>query len=89
MGEACGGIPLSSPSDRVLAAKIAAHERWSRIDDRSAETAQARAAFEARFPNENARKAYFLRLAKASADARRKRSVVAELRAMADELETA
>jgi hypothetical protein len=62
-----------SAAQRSLRARIAAHDRWSGEKDRSAATAPARTAFEARFPNENARKAFFLRLAKASADARRKR----------------
>jgi len=39
-------------SDRSLIASIAANERWAKVEDRSAETASARRAFEARFPNE-------------------------------------
>ncbi len=57
---------------RHLIAKIAANERWARVENRTAETAAARRAFEARFPNENARKAYFARLALKSAQARRR-----------------
>jgi hypothetical protein len=79
---------------RSLAGQIGAHESWARTTDRTARTAPARAAFEARFPNENARKAYFLRLALKSAKARRNRPTAAELRqvaaeaiAAADELE--
>jgi hypothetical protein len=59
-------------SDR-LRAQIAAHESWAATTDRTARTAPARRAFEARFKNENERKAYFLRLALASAKARRAR----------------
>ncbi len=62
-------------SDRSLIASIASNERWSKVEDRSAATAPARRAFEARFANENARKAYFQRLALKSAQARRARRV--------------
>lgn len=61
-------------SDRSLNAQIAANERWAKVEDRTAATAPARRAFEARFPNENARKAYFLRLALKSAQARRRKA---------------
>ena len=44
-----------------LIASIAANERWSAVVDRTAETAPARRAFLDRFPNENARRAYFQR----------------------------
>lgn len=77
--------------DRVLIAKIAAHERWSREPDRTAATRAARQAFNDRFerqvdpdgtlePTErarraaSARKAYFTRLALASAQSRRARA---------------
>jgi hypothetical protein len=63
----------SNSSDRALTAQIAAHARWGEVEDRAAATAPARRAFEARFKNENQRKAYFLRLALASAQARRAR----------------
>jgi hypothetical protein len=56
-----------------LNARAAAHEKWAKVEDRTAATAPARRAFEARFKNENQRKAYFLRLALASAKARRAR----------------
>jgi hypothetical protein len=39
----------SDPSDRSLIAKLAAHERWSAVDDRAAATATARLAFADRF----------------------------------------
>ena len=57
---------------------IGAHESWSRTEDRAARRAPARAAFMARFEGaadpEAARKAYFLRLARKSAEARRKKA---------------
>jgi hypothetical protein len=53
-----------------LIASIAANERWSAVVDRTAETAPARRAFLDRFPNENARRAYFQRMALKSAQAR-------------------
>jgi hypothetical protein len=57
-----------------LIASIAANERWAKVQDRSAATAAARSAFEARSPNENARKAYSARLALKSAQARRRKA---------------
>lgn len=39
-------------SDRILIAKIAAHERWSRESDRPAATRAARQAFNDRFERE-------------------------------------
>jgi hypothetical protein len=62
------------PSDRSLIASIAANERWARTEDRTAATAPGRRAFEARFPNENARRAHFQRMALKSAQARRRRA---------------
>lgn len=59
-------------SERSLLHSIAANERWAQTEDRTAATAPARAAFEARFANDNARRAYFQRLALKSAQARRK-----------------
>jgi len=41
-----------SASDRTLSARIAANTRWSRVGDRSAATARARAAALARFERE-------------------------------------
>jgi len=90
--------------ERTLAAKIAAHERWSRVPDRTAATAPARAALMAKFEHqvdpdgtlppeerarraEHARKAFFGRLALASARARRKgREAAAEGKAAEAEL---
>lgn len=76
--------PCTNP-ERSLLGQIGAHESWARTEDRAARTAPARAKFEARFPNENARKAYFLRLALKSANARRDRTKAAELRQIAAE----
>lgn len=84
-------MPAQDPSDRYLAASIAANTRWSREPDRTAATSPARAAFEARFDDEvdpgrvlapaerarradAARRAYFMRLALRSAQARRART---------------
>jgi hypothetical protein len=67
-------MPANNPSDRALTARIAANSRWAEVADRSAATAPARRAFEAKFPNVNARKAYFARLALASAQARRRKA---------------
>jgi hypothetical protein len=83
-------------AEATLRARIAAHESWARTENRTARTAPARAAMQAKFekmvdPNgellpaerarraENARKAYYARLALKSAKARRRRSEVAEI----------
>lgn len=42
----------SSSSRRSMAARIAAHTRWARTSDRTAATAPARAALDARFERE-------------------------------------
>ena len=85
-----------SAAEARLRAQIAAHESWARTENRTARTAPARAAMQAKFekmvdPNnellpaerakraENARKAYYARLALKSAKARRRRSEVAEI----------
>ena len=79
-----------SSAERRLRARLAAHVQWSREPDPTARTANARAAFLARFEREvdpdgrlspeercrraeHARRAYFTRLALASAKARRAR----------------
>jgi hypothetical protein len=66
-------------TERSLAGRVGAYESWARTEDRSARTAPARAAFLARFEDapdpEAARKAYFNRLALASAKARRKKAL--------------
>ena len=71
-----------TPAERKLRAQIAAHDSWARTEDRSARTANARQALEAKFlaaaggdPRraESLRRAYFARLALKSAQARRRR----------------
>ena len=68
-------------SEKVLHAKIAAHESWANTLDRTARTAPARAALEAKFLEqasgdpvraEHLRKAHFARLALRSIASRRK-----------------
>jgi hypothetical protein len=82
---------MSEYSDamRSLAGRVGAHESWARTVDRTARTAPAREKFEARFANENERKAYFARLALKSAQARSRNSAARlqaeELRRMAAE----
>jgi len=70
-----------SESERKLRASIAAHESWAATPNRTARTAPARAALDAKFLAEaegdpvraaHLRKAYFARLALKSAQARRK-----------------
>lgn len=72
---------MPATSERALASRIAAHESWARTPNRSARTAPARAALDARFLAEaggdpvraaHLRKAYFARLALKSAQSRRK-----------------
>lgn len=81
-------------TERQIAAKIAVHESWARTDDRSARTAKAREAFEARFLEQaggdpvkakHLRKAHYLRLALKSATARRKLKEAREAEAEAAE----
>lgn len=71
---------MSNP-DRVLAARIAAHESWAATENRAARTAPARAALDQKFLDAaggdpiraaNLRKAHFSRLALKSAQSRRK-----------------
>jgi hypothetical protein len=76
--------PFTTPSaedDRSTVARIAAFTSWSHTEDRSARTAPARAALEEKFLREAggdpkraeaARRAYYLRLGRKSAQARRK-----------------
>ena len=69
---------MATTADRSIIGRIGAHESWARTEDRTARTANGRAAFLARFEDaaepEAAKKAYFLRLARASAEARRRRT---------------
>lgn len=72
----------TTPStERQLAARLAAHESWAATTDRTARTAKARAALEAKFLEQadgdpvragHLRKAHFARLALKSAQARRR-----------------
>lgn len=68
------------PSERTLAAQIAAHESWAQTPDRSARTAAARRALDQKFLDqadgdpvraEHLRKAHYQRLALKSAQSRR------------------
>lgn len=72
---------MATPSERRLAASIAAHESWANTEDRAARTAPGRAALDRKFLQqaegdpvkaEHLRKAYFKRLALKSAQSRRK-----------------
>jgi hypothetical protein len=76
------GVPVPSASQRSQLARIASHESWTQTSNRTARTANARNAFEARFlaeadgdplRAESLRKAYFARLAYKSVEARRNR----------------
>lgn len=69
----------ASPAERRLAAQAAAHKSWANTDDRTARTAKARAARDAKFLEEaggdpvraaSLRAAYFARLSLKSAQAR-------------------
>lgn len=94
-------MPELTPSERSLAGRVGALTSWGRTSDRSARTAPARAALDAKFLVEAdgdpqradaLRRAYFARLALLSAQARRRRragSELAEDRALADELASA
>lgn len=89
-------MPGSSPTERRLAASVAAHESWANTDDRSARTAPARAALEAKFLEraggdpvraEHLRKAHYQRLALKSAQARRRvTQALSDAQAAEDEL---
>ncbi|MHA6511612.1 hypothetical protein [Tessaracoccus sp. Z1128] len=86
---------MAADAERKLRASIAAHDSWAKTDDRTARTAPARAALDARFLAEaggdprkatHLRKAYYARLALKSAQARRARSMLAEAEAADAEL---
>lgn len=71
------------PSERRIRAQISAHTRWANTEDRTAATAPARAALDAKFLEQaggdpiraaHLRKAHFARMSLASARARRVRS---------------
>jgi hypothetical protein len=80
-------------SDLTLLGRLGAHESWARTTDRSARTAPARAALEAKFLAEangdpvraaHLRKAHYARMALRSAQARRKSRAWAEVADQAD-----
>lgn len=83
----------STDSERILRSRIAAHTSWALTDNRSARTAPARAALDAKFLEQaggdpvraaHLRKAHFARLALKSAQSRRKAQ---ELTAVAETAE--
>jgi hypothetical protein len=87
-----------SSQDRIAIGRIGGHSKWANTTDRTAATAPARAALEAKFLAESdgdpqraasLRKAYFARLSLASVKARRKsreQSQQAEVNAQLDAL---
>jgi hypothetical protein len=75
-------------SERRMVAQIAAHMSWAETPDRSARTAPAREALNAKFLNEadgdpvraeHLRKAHFARMSLLSAQARRKARTLTEV----------
>lgn len=83
----------ATPSERRLAASVAAHESWAQTADRTARTASARRALNQKFVDaaggdpvraEHLRKAHFQRLALRSAQARRRSRELAETAAAAE-----
>ncbi|OBB46765.1 hypothetical protein [Mycobacterium sp. 852002-51961_SCH5331710] len=75
-------MPELTPTERILRAKLAAHESWAKTEDRSARTAKARQAQDDKFladaggdPQraESLRRAHFTRMALKSAQVRRAR----------------
>jgi hypothetical protein len=84
---------MSVPTERSLAARIAAHESWAATPNRSARTAPARAARDQKFLDAaggdpvraaHLRKAHFARLALKSAQARRKARQLTEAAEVAE-----
>ncbi len=80
-------------TERQLVARIAAHESWAQTPNRSARTAPARAALDAKFLEQangdqvraaHLRKAYFARLALKSAQSRRKARELTEVAEQAE-----
>lgn len=83
----------ATPSERHLAASIAAHESWANTANRTARTAPARAALDAKFLEQaggdpvragHLRKAHFARLALKSAQARRRSRELEEVATQAE-----
>jgi hypothetical protein len=73
---------MLTPTERSLAARVAAHQSWAQTQNRSARTAPARQGLEARFLTEaggdpqraeSIRKAYYAQLALKSVQARARR----------------
>jgi hypothetical protein len=84
---------MLTDSERAQLGRLAAHESWAHTQDRSARTAPARAALDAKFLEQaggdpvraqHLRKAHFARLALKSAVARRKARELTETAAAAD-----
>jgi hypothetical protein len=80
-------MPEGRTAEHTLRARIAAHESWAHTENRSARTAPARAALDAKFLEQaggdpiraaHLRKAHFARLALKSAQARRKAKTLTE-----------
>ncbi len=80
--------PSETPSEAALRGRIAAHTSWANTTNRTARTAPARAALDAKFLQEaggdparaaSLRKAHFSRLALKSAQARRKARGLSEV----------
>jgi hypothetical protein len=82
-------MPANNPSERAIIAAIAANTSWFNTENRTARTAPARAALDAKFLAEadgdplraaSLRKAHYLRLSLRSAQSRRKSREAAESR---------
>jgi hypothetical protein len=82
-----------SQQDRILRSRIAAHESWANTTNRSARTAPARAALDAKFlaaadgdpiRAEHLRKAHFARLTLKSIASRRKSRELTEVAEVAE-----
>jgi hypothetical protein len=76
-------MPARSPNERRLISQLAAEQSWAATTDRTARTANARAALEQKFLDEadgdpvraaHLRRAHYLRLALKSKQARSKRA---------------
>jgi len=86
-------MPAKSEAERALVARMAAHSSWANTENRSARTAPARRALDAKFlaaaegdliRAEHHRKAHFARLALKSIAARRKSREQAEAAQVAE-----
>lgn len=90
-------MPGPTATERTLAARVASQSSWGRTTDRPARTAAARAAADNRFlaeadgdpvRAEHLRKAYFARLALASARSRRQAREAREAAVSLDQMAT-